>query len=151
MSSPVPSDLHELPKVENWWGFAILFRWEGFWYRSHTLEAAIAAKSSFQAEDDHVVLASQPKAGTAWLKSLVFCIINSNAMYQDDPLAKTFPHDLIPSIWSPIINSSSSPPKVYHVHRPYRMLPDSIKKIKVYDCIYYSRSQGCAGFIMTLV
>ncbi|XP_071902769.1 cytosolic sulfotransferase 15-like [Coffea arabica] len=117
--------------------------------RPDFLEGAIAAKSDFQAQDDDVLLSSQPKSGTTWLKALVVSIMDNyaarttnnvnDAMVQYDLLTENFPHDLIPSLEIQIFNpskASASPiplptvrgrPRLYQTHVPYGMLSESIK------------------------
>ncbi|CAN1161017.1 Cytosolic sulfotransferase 17 [Linum perenne] len=48
----------------------------GFWYGGPSVDSVNAFRSNFQpVRDDVVVLASMPKAGTTWLKSLSHCIL----------------------------------------------------------------------------
>ncbi|XP_071904070.1 cytosolic sulfotransferase 12-like isoform X2 [Coffea arabica] len=144
----------ELPKVEKWWGFVDLYEYDGFWYRNDWLEGAIAAKSNLQAQDNDVLLSSQPKSGTTWLKALMVSIMGSHAAQtfnnindakdQYDLLEENFPHDLIPSleslwhweIFSNPLRASENPiqcptlkgqPRLHQTHVPYSMLSESVK------------------------
>ncbi|CDP12286.1 unnamed protein product [Coffea canephora] len=109
--------------------------------RPDWLEGAIAAKSDFQAQDDDVLLSSQPKSGTTWLKALVVSIMDNYAAHTtnniNDAMNKTNKYDLLTiiQIFTPA-KASASPipcptvrgrPRLYQTHVPYGMLSKSIK------------------------
>lgn len=119
-----------------------------FWYKPDWLEGAVAAKSDFHAQDDDVLLSSQPKSGITRLKALVVAIMDSyvawtasnmnDAIDQYDLLAENLLNDLIPSLEIQIFNPKAlgSPiprptvrgrPRLYQTHVPYGLLSESIK------------------------
>lgn len=121
---------------ERFWGDSNgeLYQWQGFWYLQPHLEAAIAAKSRFQAHDEDILLASSMKTGTTWLKALIPCIMSYKGPSEDnDPLIKHHPNALIPSIVQ-IFQENLNPdlsiipsPRLFRTHLPFSMLSDSIK------------------------
>ncbi|KAB2031367.1 hypothetical protein ES319_D05G300300v1 [Gossypium barbadense] len=84
-----------------------LTQFQGFWIPSRHVPTSsiISFQKYFQALDEDIIVVSKPKAGTTWLKALVFTIENSNP-----DLFK------IPS------------PRLFSTHLPYSMLADSIKR-----------------------
>ncbi|CAN1161024.1 Cytosolic sulfotransferase 5 [Linum perenne] len=113
----------------------------GFWYSAPIVDSVNAFRANFQpARDDVVVLASMPKAGTTWLKSLSHCILFHDVEEEDDLLTTTNPHNCVPTFEStlfvgepsefPAIDPES---RLFHTHVPYNNLPDSIK----------NHSRGC--------
>ncbi|XP_038725283.1 cytosolic sulfotransferase 5-like [Tripterygium wilfordii] len=131
----------ELPK-ERCWGGREFYNWEGFWYRSDFLSAAISTRSYFKARDDDVILASSMKTGTTWLKALIPSIMHRKQDHNDavadddsDPLIKNHPNSLMPSFEvqifkeNPKADLSGMPsPRLFRTHVPYMMLPDSVKE-----------------------
>ncbi|CAN1220569.1 Cytosolic sulfotransferase 5 [Linum perenne] len=113
----------------------------GFWYGGPSVDSVNAFRSNFQpARDDVVVLASMPKAGTTWLKSLSHCILFRDVEEEDDLLTTTNPHNCVPTFESTLfIGEPSEFPAIdpdrqlFHTHVPYNNLPDSIK----------NHSRGC--------
>ncbi|MBA0791926.1 hypothetical protein Gohar_016467, partial [Gossypium harknessii] len=87
----------ELPKET--WCCSDLYNWEGFWYASSHLPAAMAARLNFQAKDTDVFLTSSMKTGTTWLKAIIPTIMNPIGCMNDDnndPLLKRHPNELMP-------------------------------------------------------
>lgn len=96
-------------------------------------EAAIAAKSHFEARDDDVLLASSMKTGSTWLKALIPSILSFEAEDDSDPLLKNHPNNLMPS-FTVIFRENPNPdlsgmasPRLFRTHIPYTMLPESVK------------------------
>ena len=65
----------QLPKVESWHEFG-LCNYQGFWVPSVFLPNVMCFQQHFEAHDDDIIIASFPKTGSTWLKSLVFSILN---------------------------------------------------------------------------
>ncbi|KAK6117866.1 hypothetical protein DH2020_048391 [Rehmannia glutinosa] len=135
--------LNELPK-ERFWEALDIFQWEGFWFDPNFIKSAITFKSSFEARDDDVLLASTMKAGTTWLKALTLCIMQNKNTHQThdeyhhkhvDILTTENPHFHIPNIETITYSTKapkfdiydSSAPRLLQTHLPYAALPDSIK------------------------
>ncbi|KAL3837862.1 hypothetical protein ACJIZ3_022453 [Penstemon smallii] len=137
--SPTPNkdekSLKELPKARFWEAMDIA-QWEGYWFEPGLIKPAMTFKSTFNAQNDDVLLASTMKTGTTWLKSLSFCIMqNKTPTTNDDVLTTENPHFHVPTIESMIYSTkppeidpyNSSSPRLLHTHLPYAVLPDSIK------------------------
>ncbi|XP_052486254.1 cytosolic sulfotransferase 15-like [Gossypium raimondii] len=58
-----------------------LTQFQGFWIPSSRVPTSsiISFQKYFQALDDDIIVASKPKAGTTWLKALVFTIVNRHS------------------------------------------------------------------------
>ncbi|MBA0754009.1 hypothetical protein Gogos_020590 [Gossypium gossypioides] len=115
-----------------------LIQFQGFWIPSrHILTSSIISfQKYFQAFDDDIIVASKPKAGTTWLKALVFTIINRHSYtLSNTPLNSANPHQLIPFLEMKIYIENSNPdlskipsPRLFSTHLPYPMLADSVKR-----------------------
>ncbi|KAA3467769.1 cytosolic sulfotransferase 5-like [Gossypium australe] len=125
----------ELPKET--WCRSDLYNWEGFWYTSSHLPAAMAARLNFQANDSDVFLTSSMKTGTTWLKAIIPTIMNPIGRMDDDnndPLLKRHPNELMPSLEVQLFKENPNPdlsymssPRLFRTHVPYPMLPESVK------------------------
>ncbi|KAK6145452.1 hypothetical protein DH2020_022272 [Rehmannia glutinosa] len=140
--SPKPDNveklLNELPKA-CFWEAKEICQWEGFWFLTPLIEPAITFRSTFEARDDDVLLASTMKTGTTWLKALTLCIMqkrsHQNSHELDDILTTGNPHFHIPTIEGTIYATKTPPfdiydastPRLLHTHLSYAVLPDSIK------------------------
>ncbi|KAF8378552.1 hypothetical protein HHK36_029895 [Tetracentron sinense] len=143
-SATLSNSLDHLPR-KKWWGYDV-HQWEGFWYLPSNLEAAIAARSHFEACSDDVVLASSMKTGTTWLKALIPSIMNLCGDDDNDPLIQNHPNALIPSFDVQLYKQNPPPdlstmpfPRLFRTHMPYHVLPESIKSS---DCkiVYITRN-----------
>ncbi|CAN1220563.1 Cytosolic sulfotransferase 17 [Linum perenne] len=123
------------------WDAVQMYESGGFWYSAPIVDSVNDFRANFQpARDDVVVLASMPKAGTTWLKSLSHCILFRDVEEEDDLLTTTNPHNCVPTFESTLfIGEPSEFPaidperRLFHTHVPYSNLPDSIK----------NHSRGC--------
>ncbi|KAL0452603.1 UNVERIFIED_CONTAM: Cytosolic sulfotransferase 5 [Sesamum latifolium] len=123
---------NELPKARFWEAIDICL-WEGFWFGQRLVKPAITFKSTFQARDDDVLLASPLKTGTTWLKALSLCIMHQNQ--EHDILTMENPHFHVPTIEGAIYSNKTQKPDLFdasalrllHTHLPHAVLPDSIK------------------------
>ncbi|XP_062097965.1 cytosolic sulfotransferase 15-like [Humulus lupulus] len=132
--STVDNILAKLEKVKDPVGDVYRYRYQGFWIREFSIKGLISLQTRFVARNEDILLASCPKSGTTWLKSLVFTIMkrtdfdfkprtNDN---NNSPLFTTNPHQLIPllELSLPIENMK---PRIMNTHIPYSSLPPSIK------------------------
>ncbi|XP_017605891.1 cytosolic sulfotransferase 14-like [Gossypium arboreum] len=75
-----------------------LTQFQGFWIptRIAPISSIISFQKYFQALDEDIIVASNPKAGTTWLKALVFTIVNRHSYkLSNTPLNSANPHQLI--------------------------------------------------------
>ncbi|XP_062099670.1 cytosolic sulfotransferase 15-like [Humulus lupulus] len=108
--------------------------YQGFWTPTSSLKSIISFQTQFEARDDDILLASCPKSGTTWLKSLVFAIVRRSIdfeLYSNNSslFSTTNVHDLIPfevnREFTSIIENMK--PRLLSTHIPYPSLPPSIK------------------------
>ncbi|KAF8378783.1 hypothetical protein HHK36_030132 [Tetracentron sinense] len=118
-----------LPRVR---GFALknLYQHQGFWYVDSYLPGVMAVQNHFMAHSSDILLASPPKCGTTWLKSLIFAICNRKLLH---PLLNVNPHQLVPFLEFQLYANNQIPvldilpsPRLFATHIPYSSLPQSI-------------------------
>ncbi|KAK9155603.1 hypothetical protein Sjap_003083 [Stephania japonica] len=144
--------LKTLPK-EKGWAFDEAYLYQGFWIRAQILQQIILCQHQFQARHTDVLLATQPKSGTTWLKALAFAIAHRKRYaLPTHALLTNNPQKLVPFIE---VNQethqqdladrlSSLPPfspRVLSTHLPYASLPESVTSI-TNDCriVYLCRN-----------
>ncbi|KAG5626855.1 hypothetical protein H5410_012073 [Solanum commersonii] len=107
------------------------YQYEGFWYYSGYLEAALCMQQSFNPQPSDIFLCSAPKTGTTWLKALTFSIITRHDDdFTNNPLLTKVPHDCIPFLEVDFLSN----PKIVDTvglsllatHLPYTILPKSV-------------------------
>lgn len=111
-----------------------LFLYKNFWFRRGFLERILLLEAGFKARHDDIILATNPKCGSTWLKALVFTISNrSRYDFDNHPLLTHIPHQLIPTldIEIPLNGDLSSietlpSPRILSTHMPLSLLPPSI-------------------------
>ncbi|CAN1784384.1 Cytosolic sulfotransferase 8 [Linum perenne] len=139
MSSAAEFDQDPSKQNTLFWDAIQMHESDGFWYGPvDVLHSGNAFRENFQpARDDVVVLASMPKAGTTWLKSLCHCILFRDVREEDDLLTKMNPFDCVPTVEATLFlgkprNFPAIDPvllserRLFHTHVPYSSLPDSI-------------------------
>ncbi|CAO2820817.1 unnamed protein product [Amaranthus hypochondriacus] len=132
--------------IEFWMGIFPINLYQGFW--CPLLEPTISFQTHFQARDTDIILASLPKTGTTWLKSLLFAIANRNKFHNlsKHPLCTQNAHELVIQLEAkgyktikgtqPDFTKMPSP-RLFATHIPYKSLPNSIKTSKcriIYIC-----------------
>ncbi|XP_042495136.1 cytosolic sulfotransferase 5-like [Macadamia integrifolia] len=130
-----------LPTTEGWTGKP-MFQYQGVWYNSglHGI-GPLAVQDHFKARPSDILLASIPKSGTTWLKSLAFAVIsrksNPPSAQQQHPLHIFNSHDLVPGLetllYNNLLNGNRIPnldvlpsPRLFSTHMPYPSLPQSV-------------------------
>ncbi|XP_048139509.1 cytosolic sulfotransferase 15-like [Rhodamnia argentea] len=116
--------------------------YQNFWYPTPLLPNVIAFRRHFEAKDKDILLVSQPKSGTTWLKALVFSIVNRSRFdTSNTPLLTSNPHEVVPFIehklWPDL--DGLAEPRLLATHIPYPALPESVQPS---DCriIYICRN-----------
>ncbi|KAM7279448.1 hypothetical protein ACFE04_006582 [Oxalis oulophora] len=110
-------------------------RYKGFWITPGiALLGLLLIEDHFKAQTTDIYLVSSPKAGTTWLKSLIFATLNRKRFdFSTNPLLKTNPHDLFPFLewniqqteWASSLDCLPSP-RLLSIHLPYSLLPESL-------------------------
>ncbi|XP_031132175.1 cytosolic sulfotransferase 17-like [Ipomoea triloba] len=111
-----------------WWGSKQLRQINGFWFMPLVVPGVQRVLAEFNPRPNDVILASFPKTGTTWLKSLLYSIINPSSL---DSLVKHNPHDLVPFLEMRVFVEGSQPyvmpppdakTKIFSTHIPYQLL-----------------------------
>ncbi|KAF8378758.1 hypothetical protein HHK36_030107 [Tetracentron sinense] len=122
-----------LPRVRGLWP-EHLYQHQGFWYAGKYLHSVMATQTHFIAHSSDILLATNPKCGTTWLKSLIFAICNRKLMHPSTqhPLLTLNSHQLVPFlelhyIDNQIPNLDILPsPRLFATHMPYSSIPQSV-------------------------
>ncbi|XP_048139510.1 cytosolic sulfotransferase 15-like [Rhodamnia argentea] len=116
--------------------------YQNFWCPTPPLPNVIAFRRHFEAKDKDILLVSQPKSGTTWLKALVFSIVNRSRFdTSNTPLLTSNHHEVVPFIehklWPDL--DGLAEPRLLAMHIPYPALPESVQRS---DCriIYICRN-----------
>ncbi|CAH8381071.1 unnamed protein product [Eruca vesicaria subsp. sativa] len=114
-----------------------LYQFQGRWHTQALLQGLLVCQKHFEAKYSDIILVTNPKSGTTWLKALVFSLINRHKfpVYAggNHPLLVTNPHLLVPFLEgvyyeSPDFDFSKlPPPRVMNTHIPLLSLPESVK------------------------
>ncbi|KAL9234315.1 hypothetical protein vseg_009199 [Gypsophila vaccaria] len=118
-----------------------LVKYQGFWCPDYSnyLASILAFQRHFQARDTDLIVASFPKTGTTWLKSLLFSVINREKYdVKHTPLLSSHPHELVYRLEVDVYGNAFDYPKpqhlddlpsprLLHTHLSYTLLTESIK------------------------
>uniref|UniRef100_A0A803KTU1 Sulfotransferase n=2 Tax=Chenopodium quinoa TaxID=63459 RepID=A0A803KTU1_CHEQI len=132
--------MQNLPKVTIMSNKLELVNYQGFWHPNikNYLKSTLMFQRHFRARNTDIIIASFPKTGTTWLKSLLFSVVNRFRYPKDQtPLLKHHPHELVYRLEVDVYgNAFEYPrpqhldelpsPRLLHTHLPYTSLPESI-------------------------
>ncbi|KAF7013452.1 hypothetical protein CFC21_027536 [Triticum aestivum] len=123
-----------LPAREGW--SEPLVQYHNYWFRPWHLERILLVKQAFVPRADDIILATQPKCGTTWLKALAFTITNrSRYGFSDHPLLTHHPQHLVPFIQirgagtSHTDIESLESPRLFATHTPMSLLPPDMRSL----------------------
>ncbi|XP_037471966.1 cytosolic sulfotransferase 5-like [Triticum dicoccoides] len=91
-----------LPSREGW--PQPLIQYKSYWFNRNMLEGVLRARRAFAPRAEDVILATQPKCGTTWLKALAFAVATRSRHglgAPDHPLLTRHPQHLVPFIEIP--------------------------------------------------
>ncbi|XP_050221329.1 cytosolic sulfotransferase 15-like [Mercurialis annua] len=140
--------LHSLPKAQGWMA-AGLTLYQHFWCPSKVLGNVISFQANFQAQEQDILLASMPKSGTTWLKSLIFSIVNRTRFsFSNTPLLTITPHELVPFLEFTLFANKDlhndlsiiPSPRLFATHIPYPALPETIQHSSNCRIVYICRN-----------
>lgn len=119
---------------EKWRGGQNIQQINGFWLMPMMIPGIQRAVAEFKPHPNDVVLASFPKTGTTWVKSLLYAIINHSSL---DSLVKNNPHDLVPFLEVDVYGESSKSSimsdtncdatRIFNTHIPYQFLGENLE------------------------
>ncbi|KAL1220270.1 Cytosolic sulfotransferase 12 [Cardamine amara subsp. amara] len=128
--------ISSLPK-EKGWLVSEIYQFQGTWHTQAILQGILKCLKLFEANDSDIILVTNPKSGTTWLKALVFALLNRHKFpvtsSGDHPLLVTNPHVLVPFLEgvyyeSPDFDFSELPsPRLMNTHISHHSLPESVK------------------------
>lgn len=130
-NSSIEMDLSSLPK-ENWWGDDYLYQVGDFWLLPQFVQSIYRVVKHFKPLPSDIILASFPKTGTTWLKSLVFSIVHRSSKHR---LSVHHPHELVPTLEVQVYATSSEPfstsssdqaSRIFSTHIPYQLLSETL-------------------------
>ncbi|XP_050222942.1 cytosolic sulfotransferase 12-like [Mercurialis annua] len=122
--------IRTLPKEKGWW--SDLREYKGFWLTSPlAINALMFIEKHVKFEPEDIILASYPKCGTTWLKSLLFSTINRHRFGSsgtNNPLLTSNPHQLFISLELIMKqdHETTPSPRLFSTHMAYSLLPDSM-------------------------
>ncbi|KAJ0237951.1 Cytosolic sulfotransferase 12 [Hirschfeldia incana] len=131
---------------EKGWLVSQMYQFQGRWHTQALLQGLLLCQKHFEAKDSDIILVTNPKSGTTWLKALVFALLNRHKFpvsSGDHPLLVTNPHLLVPFLEgvyyeSPDFDFSKlPPPRLMNTHVSLLSLPESVKSSSckiVYCC-----------------
>jgi len=144
VSHPQGTDefISTLPKRKGW--AEPLIQYKNFWFRHLPLEQILLLQDAMEPRADDIILATQPKCGTTWLKALAFAITNRSrySLTDDHPLLTTHLHRVVPFIEIPnpgmvdhthFLKTLPSP-RLLSTHVPMSLLPLHVGGRVVYLC-----------------
>lgn len=126
-----------------------LYQFNGFWFYLPYLLGTRKVLSDFKPLSSDVILASFPKTGTTWLKSLLFSIIYRSSK---ESLRVKNPHDLIPTLETQLYlphvaipdfasttsSSSETGSRIFSTHLPYQIFAETLNS-SACKIVYVSR------------
>ncbi|KAL1534733.1 hydroxyjasmonate sulfotransferase [Salvia divinorum] len=124
-------DLASLPK-QKWVGDDHLVQYGGFWFVPQHISLIKRVIKHFNPFPTDVILASSPKTGTTWLKSLLYSILNHSSKHK---LAFKHPHELVPFLEGPVLTHSNELPfstalsdacRLFSTHISYQLLAKTL-------------------------
>ncbi|CAO2820827.1 unnamed protein product [Amaranthus hypochondriacus] len=148
------NDEDEGNEEKNYFGFSMHF-YQNFWCLNVLSNGVKSFQRHFQAQNSDIILASLPKTGTTWLKTLLFAIINRHKYDKISqlPFKTITPHELVLHFEVEVYKNFSEdhpitnppdlkelpPPRLFGTHMPYSGLPESIKSSNC-RIVYVSRN-----------
>lgn len=130
----VRDQLRNLPSVD---GCAAgnLYDYNGCFPSMYTLVSTLVAQQHFQAKPSDVILATVPKSGTTWLKSLLFATVYRDSPHYDPRLhlSTLSPHECVPFLENHVYVDDKLPdldllpsPRLFATHIPFGVLPNTV-------------------------
>ncbi|XP_010425174.1 PREDICTED: cytosolic sulfotransferase 12-like [Camelina sativa] len=132
---------------EKGWLVSEMYQYQGRWHTQALLQGILICQKRFEAKDSDIILVTNPKSGTTWLKALVYALLNRHkfpvSSSGNHPLLVTNPHLLVPFLEgvyyeSPDFAFSGLPsPRLMNTHISHPSLPESVKSSSckiVYCC-----------------
>jgi hypothetical protein len=119
----------DLPTWDGW--STPLTLYNSYWLRSHTVSKFMLVRDRFKPRRDDIILATHPKSGTTWLKSLAFTVsTRSRFTFDNTPLLTSNPQRVVPFIGvmgGDLDTLEALPsPRLLSTHLPLSLLPPTV-------------------------
>ncbi|KFK33526.1 hypothetical protein AALP_AA5G024400 [Arabis alpina] len=135
--------ISSLPAAKDFMGYG-LYNYKGCWYYPNTLQAVLDVQKHFRPRSTDIILASLPKGGTTWLKSLAFAVVNREKYRENPqlhPLLSQNPHDLVPFLEIELYTKNQIPdlsnfpsPVIFSTHMHLNTLHEATTKSSSSPC-----------------
>ncbi|KAH7666788.1 P-loop containing nucleoside triphosphate hydrolase protein [Dioscorea alata] len=131
----------QLPILHHWPPFSLI-HYQSCWIPNVLLPITVAIQSYFNPRPADILLVTNPKSGTTWLKALAFATLHRHTYsLSNHPLLTTTPHDCVPFLET-LFNHRTIPhlnilpsPTIFTTHLPLSLLPKSVLSCRiVYLC-----------------
>ncbi|XP_048133619.1 cytosolic sulfotransferase 12-like [Rhodamnia argentea] len=141
MPQAVKDLVSSLPSEENWVTNTLRL-YQGFWFPSWRLNGIVNCQNHFQAHPSDILLVTNPKSGTTWLKAILFALLNRTKYSNSDsqqrhPLLTQNSHEIVPYLEDKLHLEEEIPdlsalasPRLFATHLPYSSLPQSVSDSK---------------------
>ncbi|KAH6829714.1 hypothetical protein C2S53_011096 [Perilla frutescens var. hirtella] len=133
---------------EKWWEDNYVYQFGGFWHMPLFIKPIKRVINNFNPLSSDVILATFPKTGTTWLKSLLYSIINQSSKHI---LSLQHPHELIPFLEAQVFTHSGDPSidagsldanhscRIFNTHIPYQLWAKTLDSCESW-VIYLTRN-----------
>ncbi|MED6120199.1 hypothetical protein PIB30_018790 [Stylosanthes scabra] len=130
-------DLISTLPMEKGWLASHLHQYQGFWHITRQLQGVLSCQKHFNALNSDILIVTNPKSGTTWLKAWIFALLNRKKypkMFQNHPLLTKNPHFLVPFLELDFYKdkdlvpelSTIPSPRLFSTHLPYVSLSKSV-------------------------
>ncbi|KAJ1270000.1 hypothetical protein BS78_06G021000 [Paspalum vaginatum] len=150
LCSHIPAMVSSLPSSPGLFSIP-LYRHDQGWHASHvSMVGAMVADACFAARPTDILVATLPKSGTTWIKSLLFATVRRGehppAAAADHPLSSSGPHECVRFLESQVYAHDEVPdlcglpdPRLFATHVPYAALPRSVAATAGCKVVYVCR------------
>ncbi|CAN6242470.1 unnamed protein product [Urochloa humidicola] len=133
----IPNLVSSLPCSKGPFGIP-LYRHDQGWHASHvSMVGAMVADACFAARPSDIIVATLPKSGTTWIKSLLYATVRRREhpvhAAADHPLSSSGPHECVRFLESQLYAHDKVPdltglpdPRLFATHVPFAALPRSV-------------------------
>ncbi|KAM7279006.1 hypothetical protein ACFE04_006140 [Oxalis oulophora] len=128
-------EISKLFPQEKGWISEHIVQYKGFWFEPlYGMNGYMWMLECFKSKPSDILLITNPKSGTTWLKALLFSVMNRTLYdFSSHPLLTHNPHECVPFLElklfrkTPVGDPENMPnPRILATHVPYSLLPETI-------------------------
>ncbi|XP_039136735.1 cytosolic sulfotransferase 15-like [Dioscorea cayenensis subsp. rotundata] len=130
----------QLPILDDWYPLT-LQNYQSFWIHPSQVPSCMAVQSHFNPRPSDILIVTNPKSGTTWLRALSYATLHRHSFsISDHPLLTTTPEQCVPFLeglfnYHTIPNISVLPsPTIFSTHLAFSLLPQSLDCRIVFLC-----------------